>query len=712
MNSLREAFRGRFAPVLALYLLTIGVAFLTRVVLLLRPDVQIDGGLADIVRIFAFGLYYDIAVASYASLPFVLWLVLLPQRVARSWFHVGLLAIGFTATAYGLLLVALSEWIFWDEFGARFNFIAVDYLVYSHEVLGNIWQSYPVGKLLTVLLLPAFAIGFWVTRSLGPRIKIPSPLGWRLAGALPFFAVAAFSVAVVASEQKIAESDAVTELSGDGIHEFFSAFRNNVLDYERFYATLAPDFVAKRLREMLTVAGERWPAEPSSSVERVVLDPRPERHLNVVLISIESMGAEFFGQFGNPRGLTPVLDALAKDSLAFMNVYATGNRTVRGLEALSLAIPPTPGQSIVKRPGSENLFTLGSVFEDRGYATRFIYGGYSYFDNMGGFFSANSYKTVDRSAFAKERVAYENIWGIADENLFDLTLDELDALEREQRAGGKKRFFAHVLTTSNHRPYTYPPGRIDIPSGTGRDGAVKYSDFAVGHFLEGARKRAWFADTLFVITADHGANARGGAEIPVPQYRVPLLFYAPGHIRPGVNQRLMSHIDIAPTILGQLHFSYVSKFFGRDIDRTPPGEERAFVGNYQTLGYLKDGRMVTLTPQRRSSVRTLPGATEAQRKAPRTTDDKALLEEAITWYQASARAWGDKQFGKAERNRKPATAAMTLEPTHGAGLGPAGGIDSGPTNSARSGPPQDLGTAPAQESVSQPPGPRPQAALR
>ena len=323
MRSINAVWRGRFSPVLALYALTVGIAFLTRVVLLLRPDVQVEGGVLVLVRIFAFGLYYDIAVASYASLLLVPWLVLIPNRLARSRIHVAVLAVGFTVTAYVFLLVALSEWIFWDEFGGRFNFIAVDYLVYTHEVLGNIWQSYPTGKLLLVLVLPALAIGVWITRFLRAGIAVAAPVGLRFVAALPFFAVAALSVMFVTSEQKASNSDAVSELSGDGIHEFFSAFRNNILDYDRFYATLAPEFVAKRLREMLTAAGERWPAQPSSNVERLVLDERSERALNVVLVSIESLGSEYVGFHGDPRGLTPVLDGLAKDSLIFMNVYLT-----------------------------------------------------------------------------------------------------------------------------------------------------------------------------------------------------------------------------------------------------------------------------------------------------------------------------------------------------------------------------------------------------
>jgi len=654
MKTFTATWKARFLPVAGLAALVLAISFLTRFALMARPEVWADMGPPELLQAYARGAWFDLAVASYAVLPLAIWLALVPDWVARSRAHRWLFVAVFAAAAYGLLLVALAEWIFWDEFAARFNFIAVDYLVYTHEVIGNIWQSYPVGKLLLALVLPALAIGLLGTRPLHPRGTVPTTLRHRLTAALPVFGLVALSFAVVSSSQKASGPDAVRELSGNGIHDFVAAFRHNELDYDRFYAGLPEGVAQERLRTLLTSAGEQWPAEPHSNVERVVLDSRPERPLNVVLVSVESLGAEFVGFHGDPRGLTPVLDALAKDSLVFTNVFATGNRTVRGLEALALSIPPTPGQSIVKRPGNDELFTLGSVFEDRGYATRFIYGGYGYFDNMNAFFSTNDYKVVDRTALRKDQIAYENIWGVADENLFDLAIEEI----QRAREGGTKRFFAHVMTTSNHRPYTYPAGRIDIPSGTGREGAVKYSDHALGHFLEAARKQPWFAHTLFVITADHGANARGGAHIPVEQYRIPVLFYAPGHVAPGRNDRLMSQIDLPPTILGQLHFSYHTKFFGRDIERTPAGEERAFVGNYQTLGYIKQGRMVRLAPQKRVTVGAAPESMRVTGAVITAAGDEALRTEAIAWYQSASRTYRDRQYADGERNMLPATAAL------------------------------------------------------
>src|SRR3954466_11340623 len=139
----------------------------------------------------------------------------------------------------------------------------------------------------------------------------------------------------------------------------------------------------------------------------------------------------------------------------------------------------------------------------------------------------------------------------------------------------EKPFFAHVMTTSNHRPYTYPDGRIDIASGTSREGAVKYTDYALGKFLQDARGRPWFDNTVFVITADHGANARGTSRIPVDKYLIPLFVYAPKHVPAGRVDRLMSQIDIPPTVLGLLDFRYYTKFFGRDVLRSPRETDRA-----------------------------------------------------------------------------------------------------------------------------------------
>ena len=630
----------RFLPALAAAIVLVALSTLTRVTLALRPDIAGLGGM-DLVRAFAFGALFDFVAALFLALPLMLWLAIAPHRLARTRAYGFATTLWFCALCFAGLVLAVAEWLFWDEFSARFNFIAVDYLIYTHEVLGNIWQSYPVGKVLAVLAAAAALVTVLVSRPLQRWAQ--APLGWKrsLGVVAAYAALVAGTIVFIDSDWKNhSGSDAADELAGNGLYEFFSALRRNELSFERFYATLAIGDAVGIVRQALGPAP--WIEEGAHGLERLEPGRGAEKHLNVVLVSVESLGAEFLGSYGDRRGLTPRLDALARASLWFSNVYATGNRTVRGLEALSLALPPTPGQSIVRRPKNQALYSLGSVFEDKGYAVLFAYGGYGYFDNMNAFFDANDYRVIDRTHIARKEIEFENIWGVADEHLFDKVLAEID---REKAAEPARPFFAHVMTTSNHRPYTYPAGRIDIPSGTGRDGAVKYTDYAVGRLIERARTHAWFDDTVFVITADHGANARGTSSIPVSQYRIPVFVYAPKHVAPQRVDRLMSQIDIAPTLLGLLDFRYYSKFIGRDVLHAPAHGDRAFVANFQTLGYLRGDQMVVLRPKR--SVERYVRADGQFVLASGSAPDFA--REAIAFYQVASHLFHSGLYGDEEQ---------------------------------------------------------------
>ncbi|HEY8068288.1 MAG TPA: LTA synthase family protein [Burkholderiales bacterium] len=618
--------RERLLPALAAAGVFIAVSTLTRAALALRPEVA-QLGAGDLLRSFAFGLGYDLAAAAYALTPFVLWLALAPDRLARSWIYRAFSIAWFAVACFVILFTAAAEWLFWDEFGARFNFIAVDYLLYTQEVIANIWQSYPTGKLLIALALAAAAVAAFFARRIWRWSGAAS--GWRfgLAAAAAQVALVVLLAAVVNSDFKNRSTqDAANELAGNGVYEFFSALRRNELSFERYYATLPLAEALGTVRGAFP--GTPWIKPEAGGVERLEPGRGSEQRLNVVLISIESMGAEFLGAYGDPRGLTPNLDRLAKESLWFSKVYATGNRTVRGLEALSLSLPPTPGQSIVRRPNNANLFTLGGVFKDKGYDAIFAYGGYGYFDNMNAYFEGNGYRAVDRRAIPAARIQFENVWGVADEHLYDQAIEEID---RDKAADAGRPVFVHVMTTSNHRPYTYPPGRIDIPSGKGREGAVKYTDYAIGYLLKRARERPWFKDTLFVITADHGASARGTAQIPVDKYLIPLFVYGPAHIAPRRVDRLMSQIDIPPTLLGLLDFRYYTKFLGRDVLHSAPETDRAFVANFQTLAFMKDDRIAVLQPKRKLNVYRLREGAYLPLPA-----DAAFTNEAIAFYQVAS----------------------------------------------------------------------------
>jgi len=627
----RSPLRGRQAGTAVFLGQVLAVSLLSRVALLLQTAGSADWSPAALVGSFAVGAGYDLVTASYLALPCAIYFALLPAGVFGRRWHRGLVHAAFFAATFLLLFSVAVEWVFWSEFGARLNFIAVDYLIYTREVLGTIGESWPVGWLLAAFLLVTAAVHALVFRGAWASTWFASqtPPGRRLrtlAVLLPLPLLAGL----------IVRDDAVPEfanhfnqeLARNGLHSFAAALRENRLDYERFYPTIETRRAFQRARRLLQAGNSRWVSDDPLDLRRWIDSPEPERHYNVIQITVESLSSSFMGAFGNPDGLTPNLDRLAREGLLFTNFRATGTRTVRGMEALTLSIPPTPGLSIVRRPHNEDLFTLGSVLRTRGYDTAFLYGGYGYFDNMNYFFAHNGYRVVDRAALPAAATTFATVWGACDEDLLRWSLDDAD---RSWAAG--KPFFQFVMTTSNHRPYAYPAGRIDLPPGT-RAGAVKYTDFAIGQFMRQAARRPWFGNTLFVLVADHCASSAGKADLPVKKYEIPLIVYNPGLISPRRVDRLCSQIDYAPTLLGLMHWDYESRFYGRDVLASEVGAERAFVASYQVLGYMGRDRLVVLKPLRRQRFYRYDRASGELGTAP--ADGDVMLADAVAYYQTAS----------------------------------------------------------------------------
>lgn len=606
------------------------LALLTRLVLWAMTGFG-NAPLAAAPAVLGLGLLDDLRAAAFIAAPFWLALVVLPihwlGHRPRLWLRAVVLFATFALLTFGVV----SEWVFWDEFSTRFNFIAIDYLLYTHEVVANIVQSYPVGWIFGGIALVALGL---------TRLSLPPPL--FVAPVPPFrrrvvrgvvggLALPALVVALPATPVD-ATNPYTEELSRNGLVSLVRAGWENELDYRRFYATLPQD----RADTLLAGLGvRRVPLSQPQDGPAMMSVPAPlaafkRAPKHIVLVTVESLSADYMSAFGNTQNLTPNLDRLAGESLFFTRFYATGTRTVRGLEAVSLGTPPVPGQAIVRRPKNQRLAMVGQLAAVQGFEPVFLYGGNGFFDNMNAYFGGNGYRLVDRGDIPAEKVTFENAWGVADEVLFGQTIDELD---RADAAG--KRVFAHVMTTSNHRPYTYPDGRIDIPSPGGRPGAVKYTDWAIGDFLQKARAKPWFADTLFVILADHCASAAGKTRLPVDRYHIPMWFYAPELLAPARYERLMSQIDLPPTLVQAMGLKGGAHFFGQSIfDGAAP--ERVFISNYQELGYLKDGVLTVLRPKRQVESYRVDPQTDASTPAPVAP---TLRDEAIAYYQTASSAF-------------------------------------------------------------------------
>ncbi|MBF7730367.1 LTA synthase family protein [Pseudomonas sp. N040] len=629
----------RSAPVRYLLLLLgswLGIFLLTRGVLLLKDWTSSEPDPVGLLGLFASGLTYDLGFLAYAALPLGCCLLLLPASGwRRSSFRLGLELLLLVSLCV-MLFSALAEWLFWDEFSVRFNFIAVDYLVYSDEVLNNILESYPVYALLSAIVCLALAL-LWLLHAPLQAALASSLPDWRgrVAGLLGLL-LAATASNLLLDQQYPRGLDGNTirrELASNGPYQFFAAFRNNELDYQQFFASLPAASIGPGIRSELQGPRARFTGSDPLDIRRLIDNPGQPRQLNIVLVTIESLSAKYLGSVGDRRGLTPNLDRLRRESLYFSNFYATGTRTDRGLEALTLSVPPTPGRSIVKRIGHESGFaSLGQQLAARGYDSVFAYGGRGYFDNMNAFFAGNGYRIVDQSSVPEQQISFKNAWGMADEDLYRQAINLADS----DYARGKP-FLLQLMTTSNHRPYTYPQGRIDIPSGDGREGAVKYTDHAIGQFLAEARRKPWFDKTIFVFVADHCAGSAGTQDLPVANYQIPLFIYAPGLIAATDDQQLASQIDLAPTLLGLLNIDYQSTFFGRDLldPQTRQLPARALLGNYQHLGLFDGENLAILSPQKRMRRHNAAlGASQEQRL--RSADP--LLRRDIGYYQSASHA--------------------------------------------------------------------------
>ncbi len=579
----------RFAPVYLLGLAYVGVGLLLRLALWWSFGRESDVSPANLFWILPAGLLNDLIQCAYLAFPLSLIILLTPDRWYRTRATRVALSGMFIAVTGALFFISAAEYFFFEEFDARFNLVAFDYLMYPTEVVGDIRAEYPLAWVVGLSLAAAAVIFLFARRKLLASTSLQAHFYRRCRFAIVHLVIVLAGLWVVHADWLgVSHNRVANELAANGVGSFFQAARTSELLYPAYYATrdsrqnfaTLTSFLAKRggkLTELKRGRLNRRFAENLNGLGK----------LNVVVIVEEAFGAEFSKLYGGEEDLTPRFDAYARDSMWFRHMYASGTRTVRGLEAISASFPPIPSVSILRRPKNEGIATWGSVMRRQGYDASFIYGGYGYFDNMNYFFANNGFNVVDRTDIEKARFA--NVWGVSDEDLFDKALDYYD------RRGTDRPFFSIVMTTSNHKPFTFRDGVPGVPaSGGGRAAGVRYADFALGYFLDEAKKRAWFDNTLFVVVADHGARVYGKADIPLRTYEIPMMMFAPKHVKPRMVETLTSQIDIAPTVLGLLGLEYEAPFFGSNVLACDVCERIALFSHNHDVAAYRDGKLTVL----------------------------------------------------------------------------------------------------------------------
>jgi phosphoglycerol transferase MdoB-like AlkP superfamily enzyme len=599
-----HADRVRVARCLLAAVLSVGAAL--RIVLY---AVFHDGALQpeSLAVVLATGFVFDFLAALVVLSPAFLALAGLRLRfLARPRVLAALLALAFSVLAFD----AIAEYLFFEEFDARFNHIAVDYLLYPTEVFTNIGESYDV-PLIAAVSLGAGAIGaFLASRKLRGLSFGPLPFVARALGVVVVLAAALLSGLLYARlPATLGASRITSEIAHNGWAQLARAFLTSDLDYRAYYATLPAAEARERAARVLgfeppsrsvldapdgTFAlGKRF--GPESERRDGSTSAGSRRALDVVVVLEESLGSSFVGVLGG-NGSTPEFDRWSKEGLLLTQLVATGNRTVRGLEGILCSFVPLPPDSVVKRTRQSDVACLAGVFAAKGYATCFLYGGYGVFDHMKPFLSRNGFaEFVEQDDYPGD--AFRTAWGVADEYIFDALL------EREMRAEREKTpVFATLLSVSNHRPYSVPAGRTERPAGEkSRAGAVRYADWCIGRYLDRAKERGLLDHTVVLVVGDHGARVYGSEQIPVGSYRIPGLFLAPDPALRGKRvDRLCSQIDLGPTLLAIAGASATAPFLGSDLLSADDGlggsarSGRAFVQHDRDIGLLTEDALVVL----------------------------------------------------------------------------------------------------------------------
>ena len=587
---IRKDILHRYALVFNLAAVFLLIGVVVRLVLWYRFGRPADVPLAQLPLLLGAGVMNDAVQTLYLLAPLATYVLLSTDRWYRSRANHVLLTIGSVVTVGLFLYLAVTEIYFFEEFDARFNLVAYDYLAYPNEVFTDIWQAYPVARVLAVAVVLAIGAGWVLRRRITVSAAVDTTFGARLRPYLPFAAALALAVIYYPTDALSNSSNRVAnEIAQNGYSSFFRAARTSDIEYSPWYESRSTADNLRTLEEQFHDDGGTF-----TNLDRGMVDRRfPGRsdglgRLNVVVVSSESFGAEFSKLYGSTRDLTPEFDSYAQQGLWFSNTYASGTRTVRGLEAISASLPPIPTVSILRRPGNESITTWGEVMQRLGYHTSFLYGGYSYFDDMQGYFAGNGFQVIDRSDI--DHIRFENIWGVSDEDLFDKAIEHFNG----EHANGRP-FFSIIMTTSNHKPFTFRPGLESHgikEKGGGRRAGVRYADYALGYFLREAAKQPWFDDTVFVVVADHGARVYGKADIPLKSYEIPLMIYSPKHIAPRRVDTLMTQIDIAPTVLGLLGMPYEAPFFGEDVLDHPNERRVALFSHNHDIAILQDNRLM------------------------------------------------------------------------------------------------------------------------
>lgn len=546
------------------------------------------------------GVRADLIVIGYLlALPLLAAPLLLLRPIRSIWPK--FLRVWFIISLLFLLFMEAATPAFIAQYDVRPNRLFIEYLLYPQEVISTLWYGFR-GWLIITTAFTLVAIMALIRLS---QITFIQPRKTSYAAALAVWPILLIltTLAIRSTFDHRPANPAFFARTDDALINSLiisSAYSVEFALYNMQHEASASEQYGKlnetELRDFIThvdyLKGSDFPYQEYPTVHKLEASRQREKPLNVVIILEESLGYGFY-----ERGLTPELERLGKEGWWFEQLYATGTRSVRGIEAVIAGFLPTPARSTVKLSLSQQkFFTLADVLERQGYHTEFVYGGESHFDNMRSFFTGNGFANIiDENSFSNPD--FVSTWGVSDEDLFATAHKRLAALNH-----AKQPFFSLIFTSSNHEPFELPADKVaplpNVPQQS-VENAVRYADFALGKFMARAQQSDYWDNTLFLIVADHDSRVYGDALVPVDKFHIPALITG-ADIQPRKISSITSQIDLAPTLLSLAGVSAYVPTLGQDLSSSKPPANRAFLQFNQTFAYLdgnsKPARVTVLQP--------------------------------------------------------------------------------------------------------------------
>lgn len=560
----------------------------------------------DLLRAFYLGLKFDARLAALVVAPIAIFGTRRAATIVVAIFELIVLlcyAIDFGSYAYVHQRVNASE---------------LEFLRNPLISLHMVWESYHVVWFGLGMLLFLAAL-FFALRGKRDTVTAKKDPLWQRIALIVFLLACIYGKAsrypLRWSDAYVARDPFAAELALNPPQFLFETMREEPVKLDE-------NRVRRLYPVMAAYAGVDHPDPKSLSLARTPrLFPQTTGTPNVVVIQLESFAAFKSGAFGNRANGCPNVDRLAREGLLFTNYYSPSEKTARALYAAVFGMADvSPWQAAGNNPMAVDQYTIINAF--RSYEKYFFLGGSANWSNIRGMLAHNidGLKIFEEGAYKAKPV---DVWGVTDEEVFLAASDELS----KQR----KPFFALILTSGNHRPYTVPKEthgyareilsnedlRANGFESNDEYNSFRYLDHAVGLFLEKASKEPWFKNTVFVLYGDHGTRTGAPGEaltlgdLSLIVYHVPMIIYAPGfHVPPRRIDVAASHMDLMPTIASFCGVPYRNQTLGIDLfDPNAAARSAAFVFTTfrqpPTLG-LVEGARYTIVKSGTSN--TLPEA--------------------------------------------------------------------------------------------------------